>query len=92
MTPYSATGPVFAAFRPGAVSLSRLRPDSGVPNTWAGRAAELHPAGDRARVRVEGPVPLIAEVTTIAVAQLNLADGGPVWTTLQPTDIDVYPI
>jgi molybdate transport system ATP-binding protein len=92
MTPYSATGPVFAAFRPGAVSLHRLRPDGGARNTWAGRAAELHPAGDRARVSVEGPVPLIAEVTAAAVAQLNLADGGPVWASLEPTDIDVYPV
>jgi molybdate transport system ATP-binding protein len=58
---------------------------------WAGRAGELFPAGDRARVRFEGPIPLIAEVTAAAVAELHLADGGPVWASLKATEVDVYP-
>jgi molybdate transport system ATP-binding protein len=84
-------GPVFAAFRPNAVTLHRSRPDGSARNVWAGRAGELFPAGDRARVRFDGPVPLIAEVTAAAVAELHLADGGPVWASLKATEVDVYP-
>jgi molybdate transport system ATP-binding protein len=84
-------GPVFAAFRPNAVTLHRSRPDGSARNVWAGRAGELFPAGDRARVRFDGPIPLIAEVTAAAVAELHLADGGPVWASLKATEVDVYP-
>jgi molybdate transport system ATP-binding protein len=88
--PTSTTGPVFAAFRPNAVTLHRTCPDGSARNTWPGTASELYPAGDRARIRVEGPVPLVAEVTASAVAELNLADGGPVWAAVKATEIDVY--
>jgi molybdate transport system ATP-binding protein len=83
-------GPVFAAFRPNAVTLHRNRPDGSARNLWSGQIAELYPAGDRARVRIEGPVPLVAEVTADAVAQLKLADGGGIWSALKATEIDVY--
>jgi molybdate transport system ATP-binding protein len=89
--PTPATGPVFAAFRPNAVTLHRTRPDGSARNTWPGEATELHPAGDRARIRVDGAVPLVAEVTAGAVADLHLADGGPVWASLKATEVDVYP-
>ena len=85
------TGPVFVAFRPNAVVLHRSRPTGSARNVWAGTAAELYPVGDRARVRVEGDLPLIAEVTAAAVAELDLASGGPVWSALKATDVDVYP-
>jgi molybdate transport system ATP-binding protein len=88
--PTSTTGPVFAAFRPNAVTLHRTCPDGSARNTWRGTASELYPAGDRARIRVEGPVPLVAEVTASAVAELHLADGGPVWAAVKATEIDVY--
>ena len=58
---------------------------------WPGQCAELYLAGDRARVRVTGPVPLVAEVTTGAVAALRLAEGGPVWASVKATDVDTYP-
>jgi molybdate transport system ATP-binding protein len=89
--PDEVHGPVFAAFRPNAVTLHRERPGGSARNVWHGRAAELHPAGDRARVRFDGAVPLVAEVTAAAVAELHLAEGGPVWASLKATEVDVYP-
>jgi molybdate transport system ATP-binding protein len=86
----SLTGPVFAAFRPNAVTLHRACPDGSARNIWPGTVSELYPAGDRARIRVEGPVPLVAEVTASAVAELHLADGGAVWAAVKATEIDVY--
>jgi molybdate transport system ATP-binding protein len=84
-------GAVFAAFRPNAVVLHRHAPEGSARNVWLGQARELYRAGDRARIRVAGPVPLVAEVTAASVAELHLADGGPVWASVKATDIDVYP-
>ncbi len=85
-------GPTFAAIRPNAVSLHRRHPEGSPRNVWPGHVAELYLAGDRARVRIEGPVALIAEITAAAVADLHLADGGPVWASVKATDIDTYPM
>jgi molybdate transport system ATP-binding protein len=91
VAPGTNRGPVFAAFRPNAVTLHRTRPDGSARNIWPGTATELFAAGDRARIRIDGPVPLIAEVTAAAVADLHLAAGGPIWAALKATEIDVYP-
>ncbi|MBV9411595.1 MAG: ABC transporter ATP-binding protein [Acidimicrobiia bacterium] len=85
-------GLTFAAIRPNAVSLHRRQPEGSARNAWRGEAAELYFTGDRARVRIDGPVPLVAEVTAAAVAELYLADGGPVWASVKATDIDTYPV
>jgi molybdate transport system ATP-binding protein len=85
-------GPTFAAIRPNAVSLHRREPEGSPRNAWLGEAGELYLTGDRARIRVDGPVPLIAEVTAASVADLHLADGGPLWASVKATDIDTYPM
>ena len=72
-------GEVFAVVHPHAVALHR-RPPEGTPrNVLAGAADALDVVGDRVRVRVGGPVPIVAEVTPAAAGELRLADGGPVW-------------
>jgi molybdate transport system ATP-binding protein len=87
----AADGPSFVAIRPNAISLHRKPPEGSARNVWPGQASELYLAGDRARIRIAGPVPLIAEVTAAAVAELHLADGGPIWASIKATDIDTYP-
>jgi molybdate transport system ATP-binding protein len=84
-------GQVFAAVHPRAVALHRHRPEGTPRNVWAGTADTLEAAGDRVRVRVAGPVPVVAEVTPAAAAELRLADGGPVWATIKATEVAVYP-
>jgi molybdopterin-binding protein len=37
-------------------------------------------------------VPLVAEVTPAAVAELGLHDGVDVWTTVKATELSVYPV
>jgi molybdate transport system ATP-binding protein len=84
-------GEVFAAVHPRAVALHR-RPPEGTPrNVLDGTADTLDVVGDRVRVRVAGPVPIVAEVTPAAAAELRLADGGPVWASVKATEITVYP-
>jgi molybdate transport system ATP-binding protein len=84
-------GQVFAAVHPHAVALHRRAPEGTPRNVWAGTADALEVIGDRVRVRVAGPVPIVAEVTPAAAGELRLADGGPVWATVKATEVTVYP-
>jgi molybdate transport system ATP-binding protein len=84
-------GEVFAAVHPHAVALHRRAPEGTPRNVWAGTAETLEAAGDRVRVRVSGPVPIVAEVTAAAAAELRLGDGGPVWAAVKATEVTVYP-
>lgn len=85
-------GPAFVAIRPNAITLHRHHPEGSARNVWPGTAGELNFVGDRARVGIAGPVPLIAEVTAASVAELHLAEGGQVWASVKATDVDVYPV
>jgi molybdate transport system ATP-binding protein len=58
---------------------------------WSGTVEILDIMGDRVRVRVNGPVSVVAEVTPAAVAQLRLGDGGLVWASVKATEVSVYP-
>jgi molybdate transport system ATP-binding protein len=84
-------GEVFAVVHPRAVALHRARPEGSPRNVWRGRASALDFQGDRVRVRVEGEMPIIAEVTPAAVRELELAEGGEVWVSVKATEITVYP-
>jgi molybdate transport system ATP-binding protein len=82
---------VFAVIHPRAVALYRARPEGSPRNVWPGTAEGLEVLGDRVRVRIEGPVSLVAEVTPAAVAALHLDDGGPVWASVKATEVVAYP-
>jgi len=83
-------GYVFAVIHPHAVALYRHRPEGTPRNAWPGLVASVELVSDRARVQVEGPVPLVAEVTTAAVDELRLTEGGEVWATVKATEVSVY--
>jgi molybdate transport system ATP-binding protein len=84
-------GEVFASVHPRAVALHRRAPEGTPRNVWAGTAETVDVVADRVRVRVAGTVPIVAEVTPAAVAELRLADGGPVWVSVKATEVTVYP-
>lgn len=89
--PDAGSGDVLAVVHPRAVALHR-RPPEGTPrNVWQGVAEGLDREGDRARVRVGGPLPVVAEVTAAAVDELGLAGGGTVWVSVEATEITVFP-
>jgi len=76
---------------PRVVALYRDKPDGSPRNVWPGTVAAVDVLGDRARVQVDGQLPLVAEVTPAAVATLGLDDGGPVWSAVKATEVLVYP-
>ena len=43
------------------------------------------------RIHVDGEVPLVAEVTPAAVAELGLVEGTEVFTSVKATELSVYP-
>ena len=77
--------------QPHAVALHTRRPDGSPRNQWPGRVEGFDLLGDRVRVRVGGAVPLVAEVTPAAVAELGLHEGRDVWTAVKATEIETYP-
>ena len=85
-----ATPEVAVAVRPQAVALHPRRPDGSPRNTWEATVAEIVPDRDRVRVRLDGPLPLVAEVTPAAVAELNLTPGIPIWASVKAVDLDTY--
>ncbi len=82
---------VYAAIRPGAVSVHLLRPDGSPRNVWEGTVAGVEAVADRVRIDVAGVVPLTAEITPAARAELALAPGDAVWVAVKATEVDVYP-
>jgi len=86
-----ATGEVLAVVPPQAVALSRQRHEGSPRNVWAGRVDGIERIGDRARVRVVGPLTLVAEVTVASVHDLGLGEDSEVWMSVKATEISVYP-
>ena len=81
-----------ARVHPHAVSLHTVRPDGTPRNVLAAVVAEVELLGDRARVTVEMPPRLTAEVTADAVRSLGLRPGVAVWASIKATEVEVYPV
>ena len=81
-----------AAVPPRAVTLHRSRPEGSPRNVWPATVTAVEPVGDRVRVTLDGAVPLVAEVTSASVADLGLAPGEAVWSSLKATEVDIYPV
>ncbi|MET9861318.1 ABC transporter permease [Streptomyces smyrnaeus] len=80
---------VLAVIAPEAVALHRERPHGSPRNVWPGTVREITAVGSRLRVLVtsdNGP-DLVAEITTEAAAELGLADGAEVFTSVKATEI-----
>ena len=84
-------GEVFAVVHPRAIAIHRTPPEGSPRNVWRGRAGAIELLGTRVRVRIEGEIPLVAEVTPAALKELELVEGGDVWLSFKATDVGVYP-
>jgi molybdate transport system ATP-binding protein len=84
-------GPALVSVRPGAVAIHRHEPDGSPRNVWVATVADVAPVGDRVRVTLAGPVPLVAEITAAALADVGFARGEEVWASVKATDVRTYP-
>ncbi|WP_460109815.1 ABC transporter ATP-binding protein [Streptomyces sp. YKOK-J1] len=86
------SGPVFVAFPPAAVTLFRDRPTgASARNLWRCEVAGLETHGDQIRADLSGELPLAADLTTVAAAELDLHPGASVWATVKATQTHAYP-
>jgi molybdate transport system ATP-binding protein len=83
-------GPVFAAVRPESVALYLSRPDGSPRNVWPLRLVGATPHGATVRCELAGQVPLVADVTATAFAELGLVPGAEVWATVKASEVAVY--
>ncbi|MFF0387657.1 ABC transporter ATP-binding protein [Kitasatospora sp. NPDC004615] len=84
-------GPAFVAFPPDAVTLHRHRPETSARNLFPCTVAGLDLHGDRFRVDLTGPLPLAADLTPTAAADLDLTPGTRVWAAVKATQTHAYP-
>jgi len=85
-----ADGAVFAAIRPESVALYLARPDGSPRNVWPVTLVGATPHGATVRCELTGEVPLIADVTETAFAELGLTPGARVWATVKASEVAVY--
>jgi molybdate transport system ATP-binding protein len=85
-----ASGPVFAAVRPESVAVYLSRPDGSPRNVWPARLVGATPHGTSVRCELAGEVPLAADVTAAAFAELGLAAGSEVWAVVKASEVAVY--
>ncbi|NEA08421.1 TOBE domain-containing protein, partial [Streptomyces sp. SID10692] len=92
--PLPAGAPALAVIGPEAVSVHRERPTGSPRNVWPGTVREITAVGSRLRLLItsaEAP-DLVAEVTPESAAELGLADGSAVWTSVKATEATVVPL
>ena len=86
-----AQGPVLVAVRPETVSLYLSRPDGSPRNVWPATLAGATPHGSTVRCDLAGAVPLTADVTATAFAEMGLVPGAQVWASVKASEVAVYP-
>ncbi|MFJ1598676.1 ABC transporter permease [Streptomyces sp. NPDC088261] len=82
-----------AIIAPEAVSVHRDRPAGSPRNVWPGTVREITALGSRLRILITSPEApdLVAEITPGAAAELGLADGAAVWTSVKATEVTLVP-
>ncbi len=89
--PAQPAGPAYAVIAPAAIALHQARPDGSPRNVWACTVTDIDEHLDRVRVVVDGAVPLVAEITPRALAELRLRPGDHLWAAVKATEVAIYP-
>ena len=84
-------GPAFAVIQPHAIALYNVAPAGSPRNVWAATVTDIDRQADRVRVRLDGDIPLVAEITPAALDDLVLRPGDRVWASVKATEITTYP-
>ncbi len=87
----TVAGEVLAVVSPRAIALHGDEPTGSPRNRWAGTITDVDVLAERVRVRIDGPVPLVAEVTSSAASDLGLRPGARVWSAVKATEVRVEP-
>jgi molybdate transport system ATP-binding protein len=85
----TADGPTLASIRPAAITLHRQVPEGSARNVWEMEMLDIDRLGDRVRVRLHGPLELVAELTPAGLAALELGPDERVWASLKASEVAV---
>jgi molybdate transport system ATP-binding protein len=78
---------VLAVLRPSDVALHISRPEGSARNVVRGRVVEIAIEGERARVRLAGSPPVVAEITLGSVDRLGLREGENAWASFKAVEV-----
>jgi molybdate transport system ATP-binding protein len=84
-------GATFAVIQPNSVALYLSPPHGSPRNVWPSRVTDIDRHADSVRVRLDGSIPLVAEITPAALDELALHPGDRIWASVKATDITTYP-
>jgi len=85
-------GPAYALIRPQTIVLERVHATAtSAQNVWPGTVTDIDRLGDRARVHIDGVLPLTAEITVAALERLAFRPGDHLHAAAKATDIESYP-
>lgn len=85
-----ARGSVFVTIRPESVAVYTAQPHGSPRNVWPATMASATPHGSAVRCDLSGAVPLTADLTATAFAELGLVPGSEVWATVKAHEVEVY--
>jgi molybdate transport system ATP-binding protein len=86
-----AAGAVYLAFPPTAVSLHPTEPAGSPRNSWPVTIVDLEQHAHTVRLLLDGTPPVLADVTPVVVAELDLRPGTALWATVKATETVAYP-
>ncbi|MEP7104783.1 MAG: ABC transporter ATP-binding protein [Chloroflexota bacterium] len=86
----SSSGDVFVQVHPRSVALYTQQPHGSPRNVWRGRATSIDSTSSGVRVRIEGPLQVVAEITPAAMADLGIVGGEEVWLSFKASEVEVY--
>ena len=89
--PPDLEGDVLGVLRPSDVALHLERPEGSPRNAFEGDVRFVSVGVERARVGVASQPPLVAEVTSASLRQLDIREGGRVWASFKALEIRVFP-
>ncbi len=82
-------GPVDVTIHPRAITLHGTPPQGSARNVWPTVVVDVVEVDDRVRVVVGGPVPLVAEITAAARAELAIVPGASIIVSCKATELHV---
>ncbi|MCA1781903.1 MAG: ABC transporter ATP-binding protein [Intrasporangiaceae bacterium] len=82
---------VLVAIHPRAVALFPSQPEGTPRNTWQATIDALDIHDDQVRVHLDGPIPIVAQITAAALADLALMEGSTLWVAVKATEIEHWP-
>jgi len=87
----SPPGLSVASIRPASVSLHRAEPEGSARNAWTMTVTDIDRHPERVRARLNGPIPLLAELTPAGAEALALTVGDTIWASVKASEVVVTP-